>query len=103
MTLTWWILGACAMAYVIKLAGYLLPRHWLDLPFVPSLAAALTVGLLAALTISNAMAAGQRLALDSRLFGLAAGALALRFKLPYVVVVLAGGVATALGRAAGLP
>lgn len=101
--LWWWILAACAVAFLIKLAGYLLPDSWLDRPFVPPLAAALTVGLLSSLTVTNAVASGQRLALDSRLLGLAAGAIALKLKLPYIVVVLVGALATAGGRAAGLP
>lgn len=104
MSDTWlWLLLACVTAYAIKLAGYLLPRSVLDRPFVPKLAAALTVGLLASLTVTNAVASGQSVALDSRLLGLAAGALCLRFKAPYILVVAAGAVATALGRAAGLP
>lgn len=101
--LWFWVLLACAAAFVIKLAGYLLPDRWLDRPFVPSLAAALTVGLLTSLTVANTIASGQRLALDARLLGLAVAALLLRFKAPYIVVVLGGAVATALGRAAGLP
>ncbi len=101
--LWFWVLAAAAAAYVLKLAGYLLPDSWLDRPFVPPLAAALTVGLLSSLTVTNAMADGQRLVLDSRLLGLAAGAVALKLKLPYIVVVLAGAIATAGGRAAGLP
>ncbi|HBX81658.1 MAG: AzlD domain-containing protein [Propionibacteriaceae bacterium] len=104
MTDLWmWVLLACATAFAIKLSGYLLPRSVLDRPFVPRLAGALTVGLLASLTITNTVASGQRIALDSRLLGLAAGAVCLKFKLPYIVVVLAGAVATAVGRAAGLP
>ncbi len=75
----------------------------LDRPFVPSLAAALTVGLLASLVVSNTVAKGQALVLDSRLLGLAAAALALKLKWPYIVVVIVGAVATAAGRWAGLP
>ena len=104
MTELWlWVLAACAVAFVIKLAGYLLPDSVLDRPFVPSLAAALTVGLLSSLTVANTVASGQRLQFDSRLLGLAAGALLLKVKAPYIIVVLGGAGATAAGRAAGLP
>jgi len=103
MTIWNWILLAAAAAYLIKLAGYLLPQAWLDSPPVAELAAALTVGLLASLTVMNTVGKGQGLAFDSRLLALAAGAVALRLNAPYIVVVLAGAVAAALGRLAGLP
>ena len=98
-----WVLVACAAAYALKVSGYLLPKSLLDRPFVPSLAAALTVGLLASLVVSNTVAKGQALVLDSRLLGLGAAALALKLKWPYLVVVIVGALATAAGRWAGLP
>lgn len=103
MTLWDWLLLAVAAAYLIKLAGYLLPQSWLDAPPVADLAAALTVGLLASLTMMNALGDGQAMVVDSRLLALAAGALALTLKAPYLVVVVTGALAAALGRLAGLP
>lgn len=103
MTVWSWVLLAAASAYLIKLAGYLLPQAWLDSPPVTELAAALTVGLLASLTVLNTVGGGQALVFDSRLLALAAAALALRLNAPYIVVVVAGAVAAALGRMAGLP
>ncbi|MFT3970823.1 MAG: AzlD domain-containing protein [Micropruina sp.] len=103
MELWIWMLLSCAAAYALKASGYLLPKSVLDRPFVPSLAAALTVGLLASLVVSNTVAKGQALVLDSRLLGLAAAALALKLNWPYIVVVIVGAVATAAGRWAGLP
>jgi hypothetical protein len=103
MTVWTWVLAACAAAYLIKLAGYLLPQKLLDRPLFHQLAAALTVGLLASLTVMNTVGKGQNVALDSRLLALVAGAVALKLKAPYIVVVIAGGLAAALGRRAGLP
>ena len=103
MSMWGWVLFACAAAYALKLSGYLLPRSVLDQPFVPSLAGALTVGLLSSLVISNTVAKGQAVVLDSRLLGLGAAALSLKINAPYIVVVLVGGLATAAGRWAGLP
>ena len=62
-----WVLFAAATAYLIKLAGYLLPQSFLDRPDVHELAAALTVGLLASLTVMNTLGKGQAVALDARL------------------------------------
>jgi hypothetical protein len=103
MNLWLWILLAVAAAYVIKLSGYLLPRRLLDRPVVIRLATGLTVGLLASLTILNTVGKGQAIVLDSRLLALGAAAIALWLKAPYLVVVLVGAIAAALGRLAGLP
>jgi len=103
MSLWFWILLAVAAAYVIKLSGYLLPRKLLDRPVVIRLAMGLTVGLLASLTILNTVGKGQAIVLDSRLLALGAAAIALWLKAPYLVVVLVGAIAAALGRLAGLP
>lgn len=98
-----WVLASCLAAYALKVSGYLLPKSVLDRPFVPSLAAALTVGLLSSLVVTNTVASGQALVLDSRLLGVGAAVAALKFELPYIVVVLVGALATAAGRWAGLP
>lgn len=103
MTMWGWVLASAMAAYALKVSGYLLPKSVLDRPFVPSLAAALTVGLLSSLVVTNTVANGQLIVLDSRLLGVGAAALALKAKLPYIVVVLVGAVATAAGRWAGLP
>ncbi len=103
MNLWLWILLAVAAAYAIKLSGYLLPRRLLDRPVVIRLATGLTVGLLASLTILNTVGKGQAIVLDSRLLALGAAAIALWLKAPYLVVVLVGAFAAALGRLAGLP
>ncbi len=103
MSLALWVVLAAVTAYAIKLSGYLLPQTVLDRPPVTELAGTLTVGLLASLTTMNTVASGQALALDSRLLALAAGAVALKLRAPYIVVVIAGAVAAAVGRRLGLP
>jgi hypothetical protein len=103
MKLWFWVLLAAAAAYAIKLSGYLLPRRLLDRPVIIRLATALTVGLLASLTITNTVGKGQGIVLDSRVLALGAAGIALWLKAPYLVVVLVGAVAAGLGRLAGLP
>ena len=103
MTLWLWILGACALAYLTKLSGYLVPQRVLSSPALMRISACMTVGLLASLVMMNTVADGRRVVLDSRLLALAAGVVALRLRAPFLVVVVAGAVAAALGRLAGLP
>ena len=101
---TWeWIIVAAATTYLLKLVGYLLPPRWLQRPWVPALATALTVGLLASLTATNALSHGQSLLLDSRLLALVAAGVALWRRAPFIVVVIIGALAAAAGRLVGLP
>ncbi|WP_104139932.1 AzlD domain-containing protein [Arthrobacter sp. ZGTC131] len=101
MNLWMWLLLACLLAYAWKLMGYLVPASLLRNPRMSRVAGTMTIGLLASLTIVNAMASGQALVLDARLGALAAGGIALLFRAPFLVVVVAGAGAAALLRLAG--
>ncbi|TFC76985.1 AzlD domain-containing protein [Cryobacterium cheniae] len=95
MNVWFWILVACAAAYLTKLLGYLVPRKWLTNARVARVAGTLTIGLLASLTVANTVATGQEMVLDARLGALVAAAIALRFKAPFLVVVIVGASAAA--------
>ena len=97
------VVAAGLATFAIKLVGHLLPRHWLARPQVARVAAIVTVALLSALVAIQGATSGGRIVLDSRLAGIAAAVVALLAKAPFVVVVLAAAVVTALLRWAGLP
>jgi Kef-type K+ transport system membrane component KefB len=101
MELWIWILVACAVAYATKLAGYFVPAKLLKSPRMTRVAGTMTIGLLASLTVVNATAAGQSVVLDARLGALAAAAVALLLRAPFLVVVLSGAVAAAALRMLG--
>lgn len=103
MTMWMWVLLAAASAFLIKLSGYLLPQSFLDSPPVTELATTLTVGLLASLTVINTVGSGEHVVADARLLALLAGAIALKLRAPYIVVVLVGAAAAAGGRLLGMP
>jgi len=103
VTLWGWILVACAVGFLTKLLGYLVPKKWLTNPRVARVAGTLTIGLLASLTIANTVASGQTLAVDARLGALVAAAVALWLKAPFLVVVIVGAAAAAGLRLLGLP
>ena len=103
MSVTAWIVLACVIAFLTKLVGYLLPRAWFEREGFQKVSASLTIGLLAGLVAVNTVTDGQQVVLDSRVLALAAAAVALYFKAPYLVVVLVGALAAALGCLAGLP
>lgn len=97
------VVAAGVATFAIKLVGHLVPRHWLAKPQVARVAALVTVALLSALVAVQAATSGGRVVVDSRLAGLAAAAVALLARAPFVVVVLVAAVVAALLRWAGLP
>jgi branched-subunit amino acid transport protein len=102
MTAMWlWVLGACAIAYLTKLSGFLVPDSLQERPWVTTVSAGMTVGLLTSLVLANTVVTGTSLVLDARLVVLAAAAIALWLKAPYLVVVVVGAAAAALTRLAG--
>src|SRR5687768_11217817 len=101
MSLWMWLLLSCLLAYAWKLVGYLVPATLLRNPRTSRIAGTMTIGLLASLTVVNAAASGQALLLDARLGALAAAAVALLFRAPFLVVVLTGAGTAALLRLAG--
>ncbi|KQX56121.1 MULTISPECIES: AzlD domain-containing protein [unclassified Streptomyces] len=90
--------GGC---YLVKLIGLLVPAGALERPLVQRLAALLPVALLAALTAQQTFSAGGDLVVDARAAGLAAAAVALVLRAPFLVVVGAAVVVTAGVRALG--
>lgn len=101
MSLWVWLLIACALAYAWKLVGYFVPARFLKDPRMSRVAGTMTIGLLASLTVVNAVASGQALAADARLGALAAAAVALALRAPFLVVVVAGAGTAALLRMLG--
>lgn len=91
------ILLTSAGCYALKLAGLLVPRHWLEQPIVARVAALLPVALLAALAAIQTFADDTRLMVDARLAGVAAAVIALLLRAPFLVVVaVAAGTAAAV-------
>lgn len=101
MSLWSWVLGACALAYGLKLVGYLVPDRVLDDPRVERMAGTVTVGLLAALVVMNAFGSGQALVLDARLGALLVAGVALVLRAPFLLVVVLGAAAAAVLRMLG--
>ena len=89
---TWLAIGVTALGcYAVKLAGLLVPAGTLERPLVRRLAALLPVALLAALTAQQTFADGHTLVLDARVAGVAAAAVVLVLRAPFLLVVAARG------------
>ncbi|MFD4415006.1 AzlD domain-containing protein [Streptomyces sp. NPDC058251] len=96
----WIAIGATAVGcYAVKLIGLLIPAGVLERPLVQRLAALLPVALLAALTAQQTFADGRVLIVDAKAAGLAAAAVALILRAPFLLVIAAAVVVTAGVRA----
>jgi uncharacterized membrane protein len=90
------VLAACLAAYLLKLAGYLVPDRWLSGMRVRRTTALLPVALLMALVVVQTFAtAGSGLTVDARVGGLAVAVVALLLRAPFIVVVVLAAVTAA--------
>lgn len=97
------LIALAAGTYLLKAAGpVLLGGDRVLPPWVDRLAFLLPASLLAALVVTSTLADGRRLVLDARVVGVAAAAIALRLRAPFVVAVVVAAAATAVVRAAGV-
>ncbi|MEE1940858.1 AzlD domain-containing protein [Streptomyces sp. TRM 70361] len=99
----WIAVAATAVGcYLVKLVGLSVPAGALERPLVRRLAALLPVALLAALTAQQTFGGdGGALVVDARAAGVAAAAVALVLRAPFLVVVAAAVLVTAGVRALG--
>jgi uncharacterized membrane protein len=93
------VIATSVGCYAFKLGGYLVPDRLLAHPAARRLVELLPVALLAALVVVEALADGRRLSFDNaRMAGFAVGAVAVWRRAPFLVVVIAAGLTTALLR-----
>ncbi len=98
----WIAIGVTAVGcYLVKLVGLLVPAGALERPLVRRLSALLPVALLAALTAQQTFADGRTLVLDARAAGVAAAAVTLVLRAPFLLVVAVAVLVTAGVRALG--
>lgn len=99
------VLLACAIAYELKFAGYVVPHRLLEAPRVRRVTALLPVALLAALVgVQTFVGSGDHagaLVLDSRAAAVGVAIIALALRAPFLVVVIVGAAAAAALRLMG--
>ncbi|WP_295823303.1 AzlD domain-containing protein [uncultured Microbacterium sp.] len=98
MTLWTAVLVASLICVALKAVGYLLPARWLESPRPARIADLLTVALLSALVVVQAIAAGPAIVVDARLPAVGVAAVLLWMRAPFLVVVAGGAVTAALMR-----
>jgi len=95
------VLLASAIAFALKLAGYLVPADWLQRPRISRVTELLPPTLLAALVVVQTFTTGEHLVLDARVGGLIAAFVALVLRAPFIVVVIVAAATAAGLRALG--
>ncbi|WP_156760053.1 AzlD domain-containing protein [Microbacterium karelineae] len=102
MTMWLAVIVAALACTALKQIGYLVPARWLEGVRTTRTTDLLTVALLGALVAVQTVGSGMAVVLDARLAGLAAAAVLLSMRAPFLVVVLAAAVVAATLRALGL-
>jgi len=96
------VLLACALAYALKLAGYLVPERWVEGERRSRVTTLLPVALLAALVaVQTVVGDGGELVLDARAAALATAVVLLALRANFLVVVVGAAVVAAALRALG--
>ncbi|MFB3979139.1 MULTISPECIES: AzlD domain-containing protein [Microbacterium] len=101
MTLWTAVLAASVLCLALKAVGYLLPQSWLDAPRPARIADLLTVALLSALVVVQALGVGTAILVDARVPAVIVAAVLLWVRAPFLVVVAAAAATAALLRALG--
>jgi branched-subunit amino acid transport protein len=90
------VIAASVGCYLLKLAGLSVPAAWVQQPWVARVVDFVPAALLAALVAVQGLTSGHDLVIDGRLAGLAAAAVALALRAPFIVVLIVAGAAGAL-------
>lgn len=93
------VLAGALGCYLLKLAGLSVPPNVLENQRVQRIATALPIALLTALIVIQTFTTGHRLTVDARAAGLAAAAVAVLLRAPFLVVVGVAALTAALIRA----
>ena len=96
------VLAGSAVCFGLKALGFVVPQRLLDDPMVARLVAMFPVALLAALLAVVTLGDGRAVVVDARVAAVAAAAVALVLRAPFLVVVFVGAATSAGLRAAGL-
>ena len=97
------VMLGCALAYLLKLLGHVVPVRWLEGERSARITSALPVALLAALVaVQTFTRQGGGLTLDARAVAVAVAVVALALRAPFLVVVVLAALTAALLRLAGM-
>ena len=88
-------------AYLLKLAGFLIPERFLASPLMRRITLLIPVSLLAGLLVVQTFSSGSTVMIDARVIGLAAATISLALRAPLLVAVMSAAASAALVRYLG--
>lgn len=93
-----WIatLGASLVCYLFKLAGFLIPSSFLSKPLLVRTNELIPVVLLSALVSIQTLTSENKIFIDHRMGGLVVAFVALKFRAPFPIMMLAAAVTSAI-------
>jgi hypothetical protein len=98
------VLVASALAFALKLLGYVVPARWLDGERTTRVTSALPIALLAALVgVQTLTDTDGSVTVDSRVAAVAVAVVALLLRAPFIVVVVLAALVAAGLRLLGVP
>lgn len=97
----WPVVIASLIAFILKFAGFLVPKAILEHDLFKKIIPFLPVGMLSGLIAVQVLAVKQTIVFDGRIAGIVAGIIALMIRAPFIVVVIVAAAVTAIGRAKG--
>lgn len=96
------VLSACVLAYLLKLAGFVVPESWLEGPRRSRITTLLPAALLSGLVVTQTVGGGAGvITLDARLIAVLVAGVLLWLRANFLVVVFGAALVAALLRAAG--
>lgn len=87
---------ASILGFLTKLSGFAVPEKYVRHPRIQRINILIPVALLSALVAVNTLATKKELTFDHRLGGVLFAAIALKFKAPFLVMMLGAGVVSAI-------
>lgn len=93
------VLSACALSFLLKLSGYVVPERYLQRPWMQRVIPLLPVALLSSLLVTQAFLTDDGTAtLDARAAGVGVAAVALLLRAPFLVVIILAAITAAAVR-----
>ncbi len=92
------VIASSIIALILKITGYIVPEKYLEKPKIKSITNYVPIVMLSSLVIVQTFSQGQTVVFDTRLLGLVAAFLLLILRAPFIVVVIAAAVVSAVFR-----
>ena len=92
------VITSALIAFILKITGYIIPEKYLEKPTIKSITNYVPIVMLSALVVVQTFSQGQSIVFDARVLGLMIAFILLLLRAPFIVVVVAAALVSALYR-----